>query len=148
MQRAMSRAFRFAVVAGAALAALSCSKDDIPTTPPSPFLFTNVEVSKFVTPRSPVPHPRCRVRREFDVSYTLSAADDAQRSTLQVQAVVNSHDASGNFLAVIGSLAYTPPALTSARGWYFGFYWFHRPFLRRFFHFGRRRGRSPDTKHP
>ncbi|HTY57534.1 MAG TPA: hypothetical protein VMF59_01900 [Bacteroidota bacterium] len=117
MQIAGLRATRSVVVACAALAALSCSKDDIPTTPPPPFLFTNVEVSKFVTP--PVTRVLSRGASyvaKFDVSYTLSAADDAQRNNLEVLAVVNSHDVNGNFVAVIGSLAYTPPLFTSAGG--------------------------------
>jgi hypothetical protein len=53
---------------------------------------------------------------KFDVAYTLSPADDAQRSSLEVMAVVSSHDANGSFLSVIGSLAYTPPQLTAAGG--------------------------------
>jgi len=58
MHIARSRAFRLIVIAGAALAAGSCSKDDIPTTPPGPFLFTDVAVSKFVTPpTTSVLHP-------------------------------------------------------------------------------------------
>jgi hypothetical protein len=112
-----SRAFRFFVIAGAALAAGSCSKDDIPTTPQSPFLFTGVEVSKFVSPSA----TKLLVRgtsyvARFDVAYTLAPADDAQRSNLQVLAVVNSHNANGDFLAVIGSLAFTPPPLTASSG--------------------------------
>jgi hypothetical protein len=105
------------MIAGAALAAGSCSKDDIPTNPPSPFLFTGVQVSKFVSPPATklLVHGTSYVAR-FDVAYTLSPADDAQRGNLQVLAVVNSHDANGNFLAVIGSLAFTPPPLTAPSG--------------------------------
>jgi hypothetical protein len=111
------RATRLVAGALAALAALSCSKDDIPTTPPPPFLFTNVQVSKSVSPPvTQVLTQGTSYVARFDVAYTLSAADDAQRSTWEVLAVVNSHDANGNFLAVIGSLAYTPPLLTSAGG--------------------------------
>ncbi|HEX7573514.1 MAG TPA: hypothetical protein VF514_10495 [Bacteroidota bacterium] len=116
MHLARSRVFRFFVIVGAALAAGSCSKDDIPTTPPSPFLFTNVEVSKFVTPPATqrLTHGNSYVAR-FDVAYTLSPTDDAQRNNLQVLAVVNSYEANGT-LTVIGSLAFTPPPLTAPGG--------------------------------
>jgi hypothetical protein len=117
MQRARSGAFRLLVTAGVSLAVLSCSKDEIPTTPPSPFLFTGVQVSKFVTPSAATILQKGRSYiAKFDVAYTLSPADDAQRSSLEVMAVVSSHDANGSFLSVIGSLAYTPPQLTAAGG--------------------------------
>ena len=115
--RSRARAFRLAMIAGAALAAGSCSKDDIPTNPPSPFLFTGVQVSKFVSPPATALLQKGKSYvAKFDVAYTLSPADDAQRSTLAVIAVANSYDANGNFLAVIGSLAFTPPPLTASSG--------------------------------
>ena len=117
MHLARSRAFRFFTIAGAALAAVSCSKDDIPTNPPSPFLFTGVQVSKFIIPPATAPLLKGHSYvAKFDVAYTLSPADDAKRSTLAVIAVANSYDANGNFLAVIANLAFTPPPLTAPSG--------------------------------
>jgi hypothetical protein len=117
MHLARSRAFRFLMIAGAALAAGSCSKDDLPTNPPSPFLFSGVQVSKFISPPATALLQKGKSYvAKFDVAYTLSPADDAQRSTLAVIAVANSYDANGNFLAVIGSLAFTTPPLTAPSG--------------------------------
>jgi hypothetical protein len=117
MQRARSRLLRLVLVLGAALAAVSCSKDDIPTTPSSPFLFTDVAVSKFVVPpATDVLHPNQTYVARFSVNYTLSPADDAQRGTLAVFATIDSHDANGNFIAIVGNLAFTPPPLTAPGG--------------------------------
>jgi hypothetical protein len=117
MQFAGSRAFRLAAILTATLAAGSCSKDDIPTTPPPPFLFSNVQVSKNVAPPATklLVHGTPYVAK-FDVAYTLDPSDDARRTTLQVSAVVNSHDANGIFLAVIGRLAFIPPTLSAPSG--------------------------------
>ena len=117
MHLAGSRAFRLVAILGASLAAGSCSKDDIPTTPPPPFLFTNVQVSKNVSP----PPTKILVHgvsyvAKFDVAYTLDPADDARRATLQVSAVVNSHDANGDLLAIIGRLPFIPPTLSAPSG--------------------------------
>ena len=117
MHLVRSRTIRLVMIAGAALAAGSCSKDDIPTNPPSPFLFTGVQVSKFVSPPATALLLKgTSYTAKFDVAYTLSPADDAQRNTLAVIAVINSYDANGIWVKVIDSLAFTPPPLTAPGG--------------------------------
>ncbi len=117
MHIARSRAFRLLMVAGAALAAGSCSKDEIPTNPPSPFLFTDVAISKFVSPPATSSlHPGSSYVARFTVDYTLAPDIDAQRSQNAVFAEVESYDANFNFLATIGSLAFTPQALAGPGG--------------------------------
>jgi hypothetical protein len=117
MHLARSRTFRLVMIAGTALAAGSCSKDDIPTNPPSPFLFTSVQVSKFVSPpATALLQKGTSYVAKFDVAYTLSPADDAQRNTLAVIAVANSYDSTGTWVKVIDSLAFIPPPLTASSG--------------------------------
>ena len=117
MHPARSRAFRLMMILGAALAAGSCSKDDIPTTPPSPFLLTDVAISKFVTPPTTgTLHPGSHYVARFTVSYTLAPDVDANRSQNGVFAEVNSYDATYNYLATLGTLAFTPQPLTGPSG--------------------------------
>jgi hypothetical protein len=105
------------MIAGAALAAGSCSKDDIPTTPSAPFLFTDVAVSKSISPPTTNPlHPGVAYVARYTVNYTLDPDSDAQRSQLAVFAELASFDADTNFVAVIGTLSYTPQVLTAAGG--------------------------------
>jgi len=87
MQRARSGSLRLVVVLAAALAAVRCSKDDIPTTPNPPFIITDVAISKFLDPPASggLTHSQT-LKVRFDVSYTLSAADDARRANLSVAA--------------------------------------------------------------
>ena len=117
MHIARSRAFRLIVIAGAALAAGSCSKDDIPTTPPGPFLFTDVAVSKFVTPpTTSVLHPNTSYVVRFSVNYTLDPDTDAHRSLYAVYADIAEFDAKDSLIQAIGFIPSPPPALTAASG--------------------------------
>jgi hypothetical protein len=117
MHCARSSIVRLVLVLGAALAAVSCSKDDIPTTPPSPYLFTDIAISKFVSPplTDTLVHGKLYVTR-FNVDYTLDDTTNAKRALYGVYAQVNSHAANGSFLAVIGTLAFTPQTLTGPAG--------------------------------
>jgi len=102
---------------GAALAALSCSKDDIPTTPPPPFLFTGVAVSKFVTPPTTgVLHAGTAYVARFAVDYTLAPDIDAARSQYALYADVATFDSSDNLLHVVGFGPNPAPGLTSSSG--------------------------------
>jgi len=86
MQRARSGSARLVILL-AALAAVRCSKDDIPTTPNPPFIITDVAISKFVTPATTGTLTQKQIIKiRFDVNYTLSAADDARRANLSVAA--------------------------------------------------------------
>lgn len=111
MHLARSRAFRLVMILGAALAAVSCSKDDIPTTPSPPFL-TGVTVSKTLSPTGgttltkTVAYPA-----RFDVLYTLSPADYARRDSLAVFAGIFSVDVNGHD-SLLAALPTNPP-LTS-----------------------------------
>jgi hypothetical protein len=117
MHLVRSRTIRLVMIAGAALAAGSCSKDDIPTNPPSPFLFTDVAISKFVTPSTTnVLHPGTLYVARFSVNYTLAPDIDAQRSQYGVFADVASFDANDNLLQVLGGVPLPPQALTTAAG--------------------------------
>jgi len=86
MQRPRSGILRLAILL-AALAAVRCSKDDIPTTPNPPFIITDVAISKFVDPPATggLTHSQT-IKLRFDINYTLSAADDARRANLSVAA--------------------------------------------------------------
>jgi len=84
MQRARSGSLRLVIVIAAALAAVRCSKDDIPTTPAPPFIITDVAISKFVDPAVTTVVPVGIRKFRFDVSYTLSSADDSRRANLSV----------------------------------------------------------------
>jgi hypothetical protein len=117
MRLARSRAFRLLMIAGAALAAGSCTNDDIPTTPPGPFLFTDFAISKFVSPpTTSVLHPSTNYTVRFSVDYTLAPDIDAKRSQYGIFADVASFDANDSLLQVLGVIPLPPPVLTSAAG--------------------------------
>ena len=117
MHFARSRAARLVFLLGASLAAGSCSQDDIPVTPPPPFLFTDVAISKFVTPApTTFLHPGVSYTTHFSVNYTLSPDIDAQRNLYGVFAEVDSYDSKGAFLAVLGTSRNPPPLLGAAGG--------------------------------
>lgn len=117
MHCARSSITRLALVLGAALAALSCSKDDIPTTPPPPYLFSDIAISKFVSPPlTDTLHPGTQHVARFNVDYTLDDTTYGKRNLYGVFAQVNSHSANGAFLAVLATLAYAPQTLTGAAG--------------------------------
>ena len=102
---------------GAALAALSCSKDDIPTTPPPPYLFTDVAVSKFLTPSPVSPlHPGQAYVARFVVDYTLDPTVDAAKSQYALYADVATFDANDSLLHVVGFGPNPPPGLTASSG--------------------------------
>jgi hypothetical protein len=117
MHIARSRAFRLVMIVGGALTAASCSKDDIPTTPSSPFFFTDVAISKFVSPPATnALHPSVAYVTRFAVNYTLAPDIDANRSQYGVFAEVNSYDANFNYLATLGTIAFTPQVLAGPSG--------------------------------
>jgi hypothetical protein len=102
---------------GAALAGLSCSKDDIPTTPPPPYLFTGVAVSKFATPSpASVLHAGQAYVVRFAVDYTLDPAVDATRSQYAIYADLATFDSTDNLLRVVGFGPNPPPGLTASSG--------------------------------
>ena len=87
MQRARSGIAGLVIVLAAAVAALRCSKDDIPTTPKPPFIITDVAISKFVDPPATTGLTRNQIQKlRFDINFTLSASDDARRANLSVAA--------------------------------------------------------------
>lgn len=111
------RAVRLVLILGASLAAGSCTKDDIPTTPPPPFLFTDLAVSKFVSPAATVALKANTVQKvRFDINYTLSASDDSRRSTLGLFAIVMSTDANFGNANTVGSVASVSPPLKAPSG--------------------------------
>jgi hypothetical protein len=117
MHLVRSRTIRLVMIAGAALAAGSCTKDDIPTTPSAPFLFSDVAISKFVTPPATnALHPGTPYTVRFAVNYTLDPETDAQRSKYAVFADVASVDGNDNILGVLGFIPSPSPPLTAATG--------------------------------
>lgn len=117
MHCARSSIVRLVLVLGAAIAAMSCSKDDIPTTPPSPYLFSDIAISKFVSPPLTANlHPATQYVARFNVDYTLDDTTNAKRNLYGVFAQVNSHSANGAFLAVLATLPYTPQTLAGPAG--------------------------------
>jgi len=102
---------------GTALAALSCSKDDIPTSPPPPYLFTGVAISKFVSPSPDAAmHAGQGYVVRFVVDYTLDPAVNAQRGLYAIYADVATFDSSDNLVHVVGFGPNPPPALTASSG--------------------------------
>jgi hypothetical protein len=101
----------------AALAGLSCSKDDIPTTPPPPFLITYVAVSKFVSPpTTTILHRDSTYLIRFSVDYTLNPDTDANRSLFTVFADVAEFAEADTLVDVIGFIPFPFPDLTASSG--------------------------------
>lgn len=93
-----------------------CSKDDIPSTPSPPFLFTSMIIGKTT---SPTPGTTLQVGQtvtaRFEVDYTLAPADDAGRAKLAILSGVVSRNAAGVETVVVGAPA-APPVLTASAG--------------------------------
>lgn len=116
MTRLLSRMHLWIPLACAALVAGGCSKDDIPSTPSPPFLFTSMIIGKTT---SPIPgttlHPGQTVTVQFEVDYTLAPADDAGRAKLGLLSGVVSRNAAGvDDIIVFAPTA--PPVLPATAG--------------------------------
>lgn len=116
----MSRHF-FALVAALTLIVvpaliMSCTDDDIATTPSPPFLFTDMIISKNITPR---PGTTLKVGDSvtvrFQVDYTLATSDDNTKSTLGIFGDIYSEDVN-SAITLLDTLSSRPPGLTSAGG--------------------------------
>ena len=74
----------------------SCTKDDIPSTPGGPFLFTSVKIAKTLTPVPGNPLTRsAQYRVRFVVDYTLAPEDDRQKANRGILADVYFQDTTG-----------------------------------------------------
>jgi hypothetical protein len=62
---------------------VGCTKDDIPSSPSPPFLFTSMIIGKTTTPTPGTTlHPGQTVTVRFEVDYTLAPTDEATRARL------------------------------------------------------------------
>jgi hypothetical protein len=118
MQRTLFRASPGILLAFLALAA-GCTKDDIPSSPSPPFLFTSMIIGKTT---NPVPgttlHPGQTVTVRCEVDYTLAPADEATRARLGfgvLSGVLSSKD-SVNADTVLVGVPTAPPTLTASAG--------------------------------
>lgn len=104
------------ILLGVGMLVASCTKDDIPTTPSSPFLFTSVDVGKTTTPvPTTVMRPGQTYTVRFQVNYTLAPQDEVTRSRLAVFADIFSRDVN-NAVTVLRATPTTRPALAAAGG--------------------------------
>jgi hypothetical protein len=109
--------FRLLVLlASAAFIIGGCSKDDIPSTPSPPFLFTSMIIGKTT---SPTPGTTLQVGQtvtaRFEVDYTLAPADDAGRAKLAILTGVVSRNATGVETVIVAAPA-APPVLAASSG--------------------------------
>jgi hypothetical protein len=92
----------------------SCTDDSIPSSPSPPYLFSDLRISKNISPVPGTTMSRgSNVTLRFEVAYTLGPGHDAMFNKLAIFADAYSSDSTGAFLAVLKSLGATPPALNS-----------------------------------
>jgi hypothetical protein len=116
MTRVLSHIRAGMLVACAALIAAGCAKEDIPSTPSPPFLFTSMIIGKTTTPAPGTAlHVGQTVTVQFEVDYTLAPADDATRPKLGLLAGVLSRNAANADTVLVGASA-TPPVLPASSG--------------------------------
>jgi len=74
-----------AVLLATLLGAPGCSEEDLPASPPPPFLFTSLSLSSDTQPRPGTPLAQGEaVRLRYAVSYTLDAPTHEQRAQLAI----------------------------------------------------------------
>ena len=94
----------------------SCTKDDIPATPSSPFLFTSVKIGKSMSPAqgSTLTATQTYTVR-YSLNYTLAPNEERQKSNIGIFADVYSRNATGA-VTVLASTPTTVPGLTIGAG--------------------------------
>ena len=114
MPRSPVRLLVAALLTGCLIVLGSCTKNDIPSTPSSPFLFTSLKIAKTLTPvpRTAMAANQSYVVR-FLVDYTLAPEDERQKSARGIFADVYSKNAAGA-VTVLVSLPST--GLTASSG--------------------------------
>lgn len=102
------------MLAGAAVLNTRCTKDDIPSTPSPPFVATDLLIGKTTSPT-----PRTALNKNqnyavrFQVAYTLDAASDRFRNSLNLFADAYTYNTDSTF-TTIGNLQQS--ALPAAGG--------------------------------
>lgn len=116
MPRSPVRLLVAALFTGCLIVIGSCTKDDVPSTPSSPFLFTNLKIAKTLTP---VPGTAMAANQSYIVrylvDYTLAPEDERQKSNRGIFADVYSKNAAGA-VTVLASMPTTVPGLTASSG--------------------------------
>jgi hypothetical protein len=116
MPRSLLRLLAAALWTFGLMAVGSCTKDDIPATPSSPFLFTSVKISKFTSPgQGSTLTANQNYTARFSVNYSLSADEERQKTTIGIFADVYSRNAAGT-VTVLASSPTTVPGLTVGAG--------------------------------
>jgi hypothetical protein len=98
---------------------VGCTKDDIPSSPSPPYLFTSMIIGKTTTP---VPgttlHPGQTVTVQCEVDYTLAPVDEATRARLGfglLSGVLSSKDSVSADTVLVSAPA-APPVLAASAG--------------------------------
>jgi hypothetical protein len=99
--------------------AAGCAKDDIPSSPSPPFLFTSMIIGKSTTPAPGTTlHPGQTVTVNFEVDYTLAPGVDASRALKPLgllSGVLSSKDSVNADTVLVGAAA-APPVLPASAG--------------------------------
>jgi hypothetical protein len=118
MQRTCFRAHTWILLAFLALGA-GCTKDDIPSSPSPPFLFTSMIIGKTTTPAPGTTlHPGQTITVQCEVDYTLAPVDEATRARLGfglLSGVLSSKDSVTADTVLVGAPA-APPVLSTSAG--------------------------------
>jgi len=80
---------------------VGCEEEDNPATPPPPYLFSNIALSKYTTPRPfTFLSTGQNVLLRYGVSHTLNDGDNAQQSNMAVFVNIFGRDAAGNVVSI------------------------------------------------
>ena len=97
----LSRFLTILAIAAVAAIGAGCSKDDLPATPPPPFLFSDVRLQKDIVPLPGtfLQHGKNTTVR-FNVAYTLAPEIAKNRSNLRLFLNLYGEDSVGTILAI------------------------------------------------
>jgi len=109
-----ARLLMLPMLAGAVVLHTSCTKDDIPSTPSPPFAFTDMVIGKTTTPTPGTAMTKTQnYTVRFQVAYTLNAASERFRNSLNLFADAYTYNTDSTFTS-IGNLQQS--ALPAAGG--------------------------------